>query len=298
MPSTSELNQRFPLKHAAFLEKNGLVALAINHPAATGLLYVHGAHVAQWKPAGQSADVLWMSAKSHFVEGKPIRGGVPICFPWFGPKADNPAAPAHGTVRLRTWDVATVSENAAGVTITLQTQSTPADAALGAPSFIIRQIVAFGRTLRMTLEVTNTGSTDGKYEEALHTYLTVADVRHIVVTGLDGAEYIDKVDGMKRKRHTGPITITAETDRPYVNTTSSVIMTDPGLGRKVTVDKAGSATTVVWNPWIAKAKAMPDFGDDEWPGMVCIETCNAGENALLLKPGASHEMTAEIRVAS
>jgi glucose-6-phosphate 1-epimerase len=292
----ADLNQRFPLKYASFVTKNGLAALEVNHPAATGLIYPHGAHVVSWKPAGQATDVLWVSAMSHFAEGKPIRGGVPICFPWFGPKADDKAAPAHGTVRLRAWDVEAAGEDAAGVTVTLVTRSTEADVALYPHPFEVRHIVTFGARLRMTLSVKNTGAAPARFEEALHTYFAVADVRNVTVAGLDGVEYVDKVDGMKRKRQAGPITITSETDRPYLSTTAAVAVTDPGRGRTITVEKQGSNSTVVWNPWVAKAKAMPDFGDDEWPGMLCVETCNVGENALQLAPGQTHEMTAVVSV--
>lgn len=275
-------------------QAHGLDAIRITHPRAAGLIYLHGAHVASWQPAGQG-EVLFMSAKSWFENAKPIRGGVPICFPWFGPKADNPAAPAHGTVRLRAWDVETITQDAAGVTVMLVTHSTPADAALFPHPFTLRHRVRFGDALRMELLITNTGPAPAKFEMALHTYFAVADIHQVRIEGLDGVEYLDKVDGGKRQRQSGPIRFTGETDRPYQNTTGTVTIADGP--RRITIEKSGSRTTVVWNPWINKAKAMSDFGDEEWPNMVCVETANVGANALELAPGAAHTMAAVIRRA-
>lgn len=279
----------------------GLRAVQIDAPAARGLIYLHGAHVASWIPAGADRDVLWLSEKSHWAAGKPIRGGVPVCFPWFGPRKDDPAAPAHGFARLKEWSLESTEllpEGAARVTLLLQSdddtrRSWPHD-------FTLRMHASFGKVLELRLELTNTGSTPLTAEEALHTYFAVADARALTIRGLAGARYIDKVDGLKEKTQDDVIRITAETDRVYTNTTSEVIIEDPpapgATGRHIHIGKTGSADTVVWNPWIAKAKAMADFGDDEWPGMLCVETCNVMANALRLTPGQFASMTARVSI--
>lgn len=279
---------------ASFVNRSGLIALEITHPLARGLVYLHGAHVASYTPAGHR-DLLWMSGKGMFADGKPIRGGVPICFPWFGPKADNPAAPAHGIARLREWQVEALNQSPAGVSVTLVIRSSDADRALFPHPFELRHRITFGQSLHMELDLINSGAAPAKFEEALHSYFAVGDVRNIRIDGLEGVEYLDKVDGGKRKRQAGPITITAETDRPYLGTGHTTTITDPGLGRRIIIEKSGSQTTVVWNPWVAKSKAMPDFGDDEWTGMMCVETVNAFENAVVLAAGARHIMGATIR---
>ena len=136
------------------------------------------------------------------------------------------------------------------------------------------------------------------FEEALHTYFQVGDVRRVSVEGLENADYLDKTDAGRRKTQPPePIRIAGETDRLYLNTTSACVLRDPVLERTITIEKEGSANTVVWNPWIAKAKAMPDFGDDEWPGMICVETANAGESAIRLEPGRTHRMSARIKLS-
>jgi glucose-6-phosphate 1-epimerase len=150
----------------------------------------------------------------------------------------------------------------------------------------------------MTFEVENRDATPFTYEAALHTYFHVSDAREVEVTGLEGVEFIDKVDaGTRKQQGAEPLRFTGETDRVFVQTTAPVTLHDPGMKRRIVVEKTGSLTTVVWNPWIAKSAAMADFGDDEWPGMVCIETANAGENAVTLAPGAVHLMSTLISVA-
>jgi D-hexose-6-phosphate mutarotase len=272
----------------------GLKAVKVTGEAGRGLVYLHGGHVAAWAPAGGD-EVLWLSAKSHWAAGKPIRGGVPICFPWFGPRAGDPGAPAHGFARLKEWTL----EEAQGTTVTLRLEDDEETRRAWGQAFALRMRVTFGRELEMRLELTNRGSGELAAEEALHTYFAVGDVRQTSVRGLDGVRYIDKVDGMKEKMQAGAIRIEGETDRVYVGTRGEVTIEDPswkGGGRRIVVSKEGSADTVVWNPWVAKAKAMADFGDEEWPGMICVETCNVMAHAVRVAAGETKVMTARVRV--
>jgi glucose-6-phosphate 1-epimerase len=159
--------------------------------------------------------------------------------------------------------------------------------------------VTVGSSLELSLEVGNTGDVAFSFEEALHTYFTVEDVRTIEVRGLEGADYLDKVGGATpRSQGPAPIRFTGETDRVYLNTTAACTVHDPGKGRRIVVRKSGSDATVVWNPWIDKARAMPDYGDDEWPGMVCVETANVNAHAVTLAPGGRHTLTATIGIAA
>jgi glucose-6-phosphate 1-epimerase len=272
----------------------GLRAVQVNAPAARGLVYLHGAHVASWRPAAAGREVLWLSEKSHWAAGKPIRGGVPICFPWFGPKKDDPAAPAHGFARLKEWTLESAGEAESGAgRVSLVLRSDEETRRLWPHDFELRMAVTFGEALEMRLELKNTGGAALTAEEALHTYFGVGDVRELAIRGLEGTRYIDKVDGMKEKVQEGDIRITAETDRVYMDTPAEVVVDRAGA-TVVRVGKAGSRDTVVWNPWVAKAKAMADFGDEEWPGMLCVETCNVAGNAVRLAAGESHVMMARI----
>ena len=257
---------------------------------ATGAVYDHGAHVMMWTPAGTDP-VLWMSAKSLLDDASGIRGGVPICFPWFGPGRSKDMAPAHGYARIRSWHFVGETATTDAVTATWTLDARPDDDF----QFHAEYHVTFGRTLRLELAVTNTGAAVASFEEALHTYIAIGDIREVRVEGLDGAPYLDKVTGAETAQ-VGDVTFTGETDRVY-RSTADVVLVDPMLDRRIVVTRTGSADAVVWNPWIAKAAAMPDFGDDEWPGMVCIEGANVLANAIELAPGATHTMTYTLRVA-
>ena len=309
-----QLNAKMGIPHAVRFEagNGGLVRAVLTageaaspdnpNPASRGEahVYLHGAHVSHFQPAGQ-APVLFMSKESRYEAGKAIRGGVPICFPWFGPKKDDPKAPMHGFARDRNWKFQSVERAEDGsVTVVLVLKYSPVTQAIWPPKFSATLSVTLdgsGKKLSLALGVKNLDAADFSVEAALHTYIAVADVRQITVAGLENTQYIDKVDNFTRKlQPASPITITGETDRVFLNTTSTCVVNDPAGGRRIVVEKENSNSTVVWNPWIAKAKAMADFGDEEWPGMVCVETANVGDNAVTIKPRHAHVMKAIVRV--
>jgi glucose-6-phosphate 1-epimerase len=288
-----------PYPDGARLEKGpgGLDRLALQAAEGEALVYLQGAQVAHFQPK-DAKPVLWMSAASRFERGKPLRGGVPICFPWFGPKAGSPEAPMHGYARILPWTVEAVTRETDGSLRAVLELTSEAAARGGFPGGLSLSLaVTVARSLRMELTVRNVGRAAATFEEALHSYLAVSDVRQARIRGLEGVGYVDKTAGMARKPgESEPIAISGETDRVYAGATETVTVEDPGWRRRVVVGKRGSATTVVWNPWAARAKAMPDFGDDEWTGMVCVETANALDHAIHVAPGGSHAMTATIDV--
>lgn len=298
MQNLADLKKQFPLPGVTIEPgQGGLPRVAVRTPVAEADIYLHGAHVTHFQPRGQKP-VLFTSAKSHFAAGKAIRGGVPMIFPWFGPKADDAKAPQHGFVRSVPWTLAGVSQAGDAVAVKLTFGPSDATRQVWPHEFELAYTVTVGRTLELALEVKNTGPTPFTFDEALHTYLAVADVRRATIDGLGGREFIDKVDAARRKTQPpGPFEIEGETDRVYLNTPDPVVVADPAGGRRLTVAKSGSNATVVWNPWVAKAKALADFGDDEWPGMVCVETVNAADNAVTLPPGQTHVMRATIEAA-
>jgi D-hexose-6-phosphate mutarotase len=289
------------LPDGATLEKGsgGLERLAITTRESRAQIYLHGAHVAHFQPEG-ARPVLWVSRQSNFVSGtpgKPIRGGIPVCFPWFAQRKSDPTAPMHGFARLLTWRLGEVTHDpAAGARATLHLSSSDFTRGMYAHDFEVSLTVTVNARLTIEFAVRNTGATPMTFENALHSYFAVGDSRQIAITGLEGAPYIDKVDGWARKTETTPIAIAGETDRHYLGAKGKVTIVDPVWQRRIGISKSGSATTVVWNPWIAKAKALPDFGDDEWPEMVCVETTNALDDAVTLAPGATHVTEATIAI--
>ncbi len=295
--SHKQPSTEFPLGVVCHPGQGDLDCLFIETPGAQAELFLQGAHLANWKPRNHQP-VLWMSQKSHYTPGKPLRGGVPICLPWFGPNPDNAQLPLHGFARLLPWTVSRMTQSPDGpVTVELTLQSDATTREIWPHDFAAVFSVTIAARLTMSLEVTNTSSVPFTFTEALHTYLAVSDVRKVTITGLEQARFFDKAAGGVAKPASGtPMQITGETDRVYLGTRDSVTVTDPGHNRRLILSKAGSEATVLWNPWIAKAKAMPDFGDDEWPQMLCIETANAMEHAITLGPGACHTLSAMIDV--
>jgi glucose-6-phosphate 1-epimerase len=293
-----KLNEPFDIPGALRIESGngGLTRLIVATPRALAEVYLHGSQVTGFQPVGQ-LPVIWMSRKSLFQPGKAIRGGVPVCFPWFGPKKDDPKSPVHGFARLREWHLdSTELTDGGDVVISMSLKSDEATRAIWPADFVAKHVVTVSTSLRMQYDVTNTSAQPIRFEEALHTYFTVGAVNQTTVEGLGGTTYLDKAAGETRQQTDPLIRFSGETDRVYFDTQATCIINDPVMNRRIEVSKTGSNATVVWNPWIAKAKAMSDFGDDEWPGMVCVETVNALKNSVELAPGATHSMTVGVRV--
>ena len=294
-----ELNEQFEISGAARFEAGpgGMTQLDIRTQGHQAQLMLQGAHVTHFCPAG-CEPVLWMSGRSWFAPGKPLRGGVPVCFPWFGPRAGAPDAPNHGFARLWEWAVESLARTSEGhVAVTLLLAADDRTRAYSVGDFELRHTVTVADSLTMALETRNVGAEPLTISEALHSYFRVSDIRKVSVAGLGGVTYLDKVaPGGRRVEGADAITFSEETDREYIDTQGTCEIDDPGLGRRIAVAKSGSDSTVVWNPWTAKAVRMPDFDDDEWPGMLCVETANATENAVTIVPGAGHTMEARISV--
>jgi glucose-6-phosphate 1-epimerase len=284
-----------------FQNQHGLIGAAVATPACTAEIYLQGAHLAAWQPAGQKP-VLFLSQRSLFQPGKPIRGGIPIIFPWFGARtatAESPGAdgPSHGFARTAEWQLAFAALVGDDLHLTLTLGPSDVSRALGFDYFQVAYQIVLGAELRLQLTVANLAETPLYFEEALHTYLSVGDTQQISIIGLSDTEYIDKTDGFKRKRQKeSPLALIAETDRLYLDNQNPVTLDDPVLRRRITVDKSNSKTTVVWNPWSKLAAKLPDMTPSGWLAMTCIETANAADNAIMLAPQQTHTMEAHIFV--
>ena len=298
MQQLAELEQKFSIPDVCKFEQtaNGLIRAVVSTALADATIYLQGAHLASWIPKGQRP-VLFLSSHSALAPGKAIRGGVPVIFPWFGARSDGQPGPQHGFVRTAVWELtSTHSGDDGAFTISFRFVSDDASSEYGYDGFELSYRLTIGGLLHMDLEVHNSSSHGLKIGEALHTYYAVSDVRQISVAGLDATVYLDHADHDQRKRLTGPVQFSAETDRIFINTENTCTVEDPGWQRRIVIDKSGSRSTVVWNPWIEKAAQLKDLGSDEWPSMVCVETANAADNILTIEAGQSHRMSATVRV--
>jgi D-hexose-6-phosphate mutarotase len=298
-PTTlDELDHQFAIADAVGFHTppHGATIARLSGAGGSAEIALHGAHVLAFRPAG-TREVLWLSPRARFEPDKAIRGGIPICWPWFGPHPSAASAPAHGLARHAPWTVRRTSREAdRRVRMDLDLEPNSTTQGLWPKGLAVGLTVTVGTALELALTSTNRAPEPLTLSEALHTYFAVSDVREVAIHGLDGVDYLDKVDAMARKTQRGAVHITEETDRVYLGTEAACTLADPGWQRRIVVSKSGSRSTVVWNPWAAKARAMADFPDNGYLGMVCVETANAEEDALTLQPGEAHTLLARIGV--
>ena len=263
--------------------EGGLPKVVVETAWSRAEIYLNGAHVTGFQK-NDEPPLLFMSAASEFAPGKAIRGGVPIIFPWFGGRE---GFPAHGFARTIAWELKETSQFPDGA-VRLRFILT------GAENFQVEYRVTVAESLTLELAVGNTGDRDATFETCLHTYFQISGIDAISITGLAGSHYQDKVAGTMETETAAAIRISSEVDRVYFDTTATTEIEDPDLDRKIRITKSGSNSTVVWNPWIDKSKRMPDFADDEYPQMVCVESGNVAQNQTTLPPGGHAVMKVEI----
>jgi glucose-6-phosphate 1-epimerase len=287
------LNQAHALPGLLHFEEAapGLAVAVIDTPQCRGRVAVQGAQVLSYVPAGQ-ADLIWVSRAAVYQPGKGVRGGVPVCWPWFGAL---PGKPAHGFVRTRLWDVRGSARGAEdSVVLRLGLRDDESTHALWDHRFDVELVVEFGAALTLSLVTRNTGDTPMPLTQALHPSFSVGDITQCRVLGLENTEYLDKVADFAQFTQPSALEFTGETDRVYFNTPVDTVIDDPVAGRRIRIAKAGSASTVVWNPWVEKARGFADMDPSEYRDMLCVETCNASPDTLEIAPGSQHTLTAYI----
>ncbi len=293
------LNEDYAIAdHVSFCAgPGGLPTARIWNEAAACDVCLLGAHALSFRPTGERS-VLFLSRASRFEVGAAIRGGVPVCWPWFGRHETDPDKPLHGLARTRLWEVIETSAEGEDVTeLRLALRDDEETRREWPHAFELELAVRVSAQLRIELLTRNPGAEPFTITEALHHYFRVSDASQICIRGLEGTPYFDKADAAPDpKPQDGPVIIAAETDRVYNGTEADLHIDDPGWGRRIRIHKEGSRSTVVWNPWVDKSKAMPDFGDDEYPRMVCVETANALADAVVVAPGEEHRLAAEVSV--
>ena len=265
----------------------------VDNAACTGEVYDQGAQVTRWAPTGADP-VLYVSTALRLAPGRSIRAGVPVCWPWFGPGRTAGMEPMHGFARTSTWQLTGRTDGSDETTLVHRLTSDDATSPHWPYRYTAELRTRLGRTLEVSLTTTNTGDVPFSFEEALHAYLVVGDVRGVHVTGLSGKSLFDKVTGTERVQQ-GDLELGGEADFVY-RTSDPVTLHDPALGRRVVVTTEGAGNIVVWNPWATKAAEVADIGDDDWEHFVCIEGANVFENAVSLTPGASHTLTYRLEV--
>lgn len=290
MISIDDLDDQFSIEgELGFMETDGdLIAISICNKFADAEICLYGAHVTQFLPHG-SFDVLWMSTDSYFEEGKPIRGGIPLCFPWFGPNATDANLPPHGFARLMYWEVIETASLETGETrVRLQLCSSEETKKIWPHDFRAELNVLVGNTLEVGLTITNTGSETIDYSAALHSYLNISGLENIKIEGLEGTMYHSGFGNELLTQNDQFLEINQEENRRYINTDSDCVLIDQAFSQAIRVSKKGSNVTVVWNPGAETAAKMDDMPDDGYETFVCIEAVNFYNDTIHLAPGEKY----------
>lgn len=273
----------------------GYPVMSLAEPRGSCEIALYGAHLLSWRPLGHGP-VLWLSRGVERVgPGKPIRGGIPICWPWFGPHPSQPKLPGHGFARLRRWRLMQTEYEQQRTSARLQLVDDDDTRSIWPYAFRLELHVALSDTLHVELTTTNRDKQPMVITQALHTYFLVSQIMDVDIRGLENASYIDTTPAARHGRQHGALVIRSETDRVYRDTEAECVLTDPGSARQIVATKRGSHTTVVWNPWSERARRLPDLAGDDYQRFVCIETANAGDDAIRIEPGAQHTLAVTLR---
>lgn len=277
------------IEHKQFA--NGFQYVKICNASARAKIALQGAHLFHYERVAE-APLLWLSKRSFFEPGKAIRGGVPVCWPWFGKHPANSELPQHGFARTSLWELLEAREIDEHTTkVILQLQPSAGSLQLWPHKFELCLAVTVGRTLTLALTSRNCDTQAFEITAALHSYFAVENIDKVYVEGLAGKSYFDKVTGEEYTQQ-GNLTISKEVDRIYRKVDYPVTLHDQA--RTLHIDAQGSSSTVVWNPWIESCVEMADMQDDAYKTMLCIEAANAPGDARKLAPGEEHTLTSII----
>ena len=294
----SAINQGFGIDgHISFKNGPGGLAIAeVSNLHASASLFLQGAHLASWTPRRQQP-VIWLSPTAQFNEGKTIRGGIPVCWPWFATHPSEPSFPFHGIARTSLWEVIETAMLDDGSTrLRLSLPPSEAGKAVWPHPTPVEICFTIGSTLEIELTTRNEGTEPVVIGQALHTYFRVGDVKQIAIKGLEGFTYLDKLEADQRKQQDGPIGINGEVDRIYLDQGGYAQIEDPSLKRRIVISKQGSHSTIVWNPGAEKAAKIIDMGETCHANMVCVETANAADDVVTLAPGEEHRLSVRYSV--
>ena len=277
---TVDSTEFYPALHLA--GNPALPMLAVDNALGHAVIALQGAHLMAFRPAGQR-EMLWVSPKCVLEQGKPIRGGIPLCLPWFGPGPDGKTL--HGFARNMPWTViAAEKQNTGSTRLVLELAGDASVSAMWPHAFAFKLEVVVGSELKLSIAAENRGTDTAPFAFAFHTYFAVPDVAKVRVAGLDGTTYIDKVDNFTRKPQHGDVTISAVTDRVYLDVPARQTITS--ADGQINIDSA-SRGAVVWNAW-TNDKNMADLGEGNHVGYICVERGDFADFAVTLPPGGRY----------
>lgn len=269
--------------------ESGLEYLAVNSPLCQAKIFLQGAQLTEFIPVGKS-NLIWVSQAEDYMEGKPVRGGIPICWPWFGVHK-NSDWPIHGVARKLLWRADSVEETATEIRVKLTLPMLQVDEQYWPYESTLAVEFVLSDQLTVQLTNTNTGKQAFTLTQALHSYFPTPEISNTTVDGLQGASYIEFGEGPFAQ--TEVVGFARETDMVYTQATATqTINTPAGI---IEVKRENSQSCVLWNPWVEKSKRLSNFNDEEYHTMLCLEAANVMEDAVHLEPGQSHTLSTSIR---
>lgn len=293
------LNQQFAIDgHVTIQSGSGdCPIIEIRNRFASASISLLGAQVLSFRPSDQAEDLLFVSAQSFYKEGKAIRGGIPVCWPWFGPDPKGLQRPNHGFVRNRFWRLLSTEMLDDGQTLVRLAfdQSMKQENTWRQP-FELRFEVTIGPALSLKLTTFNSGEKPFSITQAFHSYFRVGRIQRVSIEGLDGCDYFDKLDQGTQKQHFGKLGVSQEIDNVYTDVKQDLTLIDPVLKRRIHIHATNTSTAVVWNPWSKSGKKMPDLTNTDYRHFVCVEAGNIAFDLISIPPGGEFSMAASYRI--
>ncbi|MGB3786486.1 MAG: D-hexose-6-phosphate mutarotase [Phormidesmis sp.] len=289
-----QLNKEFGSDQITITEgKGGFPVIAVDNEHAKAKISVYAGQVLSFQPAGADEDLMFVSENAYYKTGKATKGGIPICWPWFGPDPEGLGRASHGFVRNRMWTLLSTEATANGETkVRLGVSADEETKKVWPHSFELAIEILVGSKLTVALITDNTGESAFQVTQAFHSYFTVGDINQVKVLGLEDAAYIDKVEDSAEKMQSGAIAFSSETDRIYTDTKSEFIIEDSALNRRIRISSTGSKTAIVWNPWKEISINMADLADQDYLRFVCVETANAADDVAEIAPNSAYKLQA------
>lgn len=293
----SQLNDRYgiPGRVNFKIGDGGLPFIQVQNQSASALISLYGGQILSFKPVDQAADMLFLSKKSLYENGKAIRGGIPVCWPWFGPDPKGLQRPNHGFVRNQLWTVLATSTTDSETKISLQFTEQHKNEKTWKRPFTLTLEFNIAKNLALKLITQNTGDQAFSVTQAFHPYFNIGDIKQVQVLGLDDVFYFDKLEQGREKKQTGVVTITEETDRIYEDINSHLVLNDQIYKRRIEIASENCRTGVVWNPW---HKVMADLDPQDYQRFVCVETGNIAFDLVQVAPGEEKSLMTTYRILS
>lgn len=293
----AQLNEQFGTQKINFELENGFIMMNIVNQYASAKISIYGGQVLSYLPHGQTEDLLYLSKKAIYQQGKAIRGGIPICWPWFADDTSGYGRPAHGFARNQQWKVLATMENTDGSTVvTLGLYDTDDSVAVWPYKFELKLDITVSEKLEIKLTTKNTGRKPFEITQALHAYLNVGNINNLTIANLNGISYVDKTDNFVHKTQVGDVVITAETDRVYQSSPEELIVDDLDINRKIVMESRGCNTAVIWNPWKNTAESIVDLQDEDYKVFIGVEAANADGDVIMIPAGGIHCLQASYSI--